>query len=40
MRSWMTRVQRPSGLIKIREDALALLVESGRITLFKVENVL
>ncbi len=32
-------VQRPSGLIKMREKARALYVESGRITLIKLDNV-
>ncbi len=39
MPSWKARVQRPSGLIKMREDAQAIKVEKGRITLIKVENV-
>jgi hypothetical protein len=40
MPSWMVWVQRPSGLIKIREEVKALSMERGRITLIKVDNVL
>jgi hypothetical protein len=40
MPSWKAWVQRLSGLIKMREEAQAIQVENGKITLIKVENVL
>jgi hypothetical protein len=39
MPSWKAWAQRPRGLIKMREEAQAIQVENGRITLIKVDNV-